>query len=118
MLVTFFYLGVDACDGYTRNHGRAFRMVAVYFDRATKPVEIAVYGADKLMNAKADLGMSGINFVSLGGCAHRSAQHQAKTADLHQSPLSRVTNLSNAGREDGSRPKRCPSAIAALGFAP
>jgi hypothetical protein len=56
-------------------------MFTVYFDRATKSMEIASYDAHKLMNAESDLGVTGIDFVSLGGCGpSRQQQKKSKTS--------------------------------------
>src|ERR671935_2363521 len=94
-------------------------MFSVHFNRAAKSMKLAAHGADELMNGKSDLRMPGIDFVSFGrGGKRRQHQQWKKTANFHESLLSRANNLSNVAREDGSLPKRCPNAIAAVGLAP
>ena len=93
-------------------------MFAVHFNRAVKPMEIATHTADELMNGKSDLGAASIDIVGFGRRGKHRQKQWKKRANFHEPPLSRVSNLSNVTREDGSLPKRCPNAAAAVGFAP
>src|SRR5689334_19780788 len=118
MLVALLDPGIDASDGDSDDHGRALGTFAVHFNRAVKPMEIAAHTADELMNGKSDLGAASIDIVRFGRRGKRGQKQWKKTANFHEPPLSRVSNLSNATRDDGSLPKRCPNAAAAVGFAP
>src|SRR5437868_3419786 len=96
------------------------RMFAVHFDRSTKTVKIAAHSADKLMQAKRNFRVRRIDLVGVGRRAQRCEQQncEEKMIGSHKPSLSLASDLSKAWRDNGNRPKRCPSAIAGLGFAP
>src|SRR5882762_467834 len=95
-------------------------MFTIDLDRSTESVKVAAHGADKLMQTKRNFRVRCIDLVGFSRRAQRCEQqgYEEKTIDFHKPSLSLASDLSKAGRDDGNRPKRCPSAIAGLGFAP